>query len=112
MPVTVAGLRKLALSLPGVEEGTWYGTLGFRVGKKYFTRLREDGDSLVVPATFEERAEMMEAEPVTYYIADHYREGQYVLVRLSRVSREALRDLLAGAARKAGTNPTKRRVES
>ncbi len=42
--VTPAGfdrVRRLALALPGVAEGTFYGTPAFRVGRKYFTRLHD-----------------------------------------------------------------------
>jgi hypothetical protein len=35
-------------------------------------RLREDGESLLVGTTFDEREEMMAADPETYYITDHY----------------------------------------
>ena len=56
-------------------------------------RLKEDGESLVVGTTFEERAEMMAAEPDIYYITDHYLTAPWVLVRLSRVHPDALRDL-------------------
>jgi hypothetical protein len=55
----------------------------------------------VVGTTFEERAEMMEAEPETYYITDHYRNAPWVLVRLSKVHPHALRDLLGRALKLA-----------
>jgi hypothetical protein len=101
MPVTFDDVRKIALSLENVEEGTSYGTPAFKVGGKLLARLREDGDSLVVGTTFEEREEMMAAEPETYYITDHYRNYPWVLVRLSRVDPGALRDLLGRAWRLA-----------
>jgi hypothetical protein len=59
---------------------------------------------LVVATTFEEREEMMQADPETYYITDHYLKYPWVLVRLSRVSPEALRDLLNRALRLAPKN--------
>ena len=66
-------------------------------------RLREDGDSLVVVTTYEERTELLAADPETYYITDHYVGAPLVLVRLSCVSPDALRDLLKHAARLAPT---------
>lgn len=36
-------VRRLALALPGVEEGVSYGTPAFRVRGKLLARLREDG---------------------------------------------------------------------
>jgi hypothetical protein len=88
-----------------VEEGTSYGTPAFKTGGKLVARLKEDGDSLVVGTTFEERQEMLAADPETYYITDHYLKYPWVLVRLSRVSREALSDLLSRALRLASTAP-------
>ncbi len=103
MAVTFEDVRRIALSLGNVEEGTSYGTPAFKAKGKLLARLREDGDSLVVGTTFEERAEMMTAEPETFYITDHYLKYPWVLVRLSRVHADALRDLLARSLRLAST---------
>jgi hypothetical protein len=84
-----------------VVESTSYGTPAFKVGGKLLARLREDGETLVVGTTFEERAEMLTADPDTYYVTDHYLGYPWVLVRLSRVHPDALRDLLARALRLA-----------
>jgi hypothetical protein len=110
--VTFEQVRKIARALPNVEEGTSYGTPAFKTDGKLLARLKEDGDSLVVATTFEEREEMMEADPETYYITDHYLKYPWILVRLSRVSPDALRDLLARAVRLAPKNtrtPKRRR---
>jgi len=113
MAVTFEEVRRIALSLQNVEEGTSYGTAAFKVGGKLIARLREDGDSLVVGTTFQEREEMMAADPDTYYITDHYLKYPWILVRLSRAHSDALRDLLGRAWRLAlmtkGRTPGKRR---
>jgi hypothetical protein len=101
MAVTFEAVREFALSLEAVEEGTSYGTAAFKTGGALIARLREDGDSLVVRTSFEEREAMLEADPDTYYITDHYLNYEWVLVRLSRVHPEALRDLLRAAHRSA-----------
>jgi hypothetical protein len=101
MAVTFEDVRRIALTLEKVTEGTSYGTPAFKTGGKLIARLREDGESLVVGTTFEEREEMMAAEPETYYITDHYLNYPGVLVRLSRVHPDALRDLLGRAWRLA-----------
>ena len=110
MPLTFKDVRKIALSLKNVEEGTSYGTPAFKVGGKLLARLREDRESLVVGTTFEEREEMMAAEPETYYITDHYLKYPWVLVRLSRVHADALRDLLSRALRLASGKPRRASV--
>jgi hypothetical protein len=105
MPVTFKDVRKLALALQNVEESTSYGTPAFKVGGKLLARLKEDGVSLVVATTFEEREEMLAEDPETYYITDHYLKYPWVLVRLLRVSPDALRDLLNRALRLASKQP-------
>src|SRR5215471_1110321 len=95
-------VRKIGLALPDTEEGTSYGTPALKVRGKLFVRLRPDIDSLVLAMGFEERAELMAADPDTYFITDHYLNYPFVLVRLARVDSDALRDLLLGAWRFAG----------
>ena len=62
--------------------------------------------TLVVRASFEEREWLLDDAPETYYLTDYYRSYPLVLVRLSRIDRDALRDLLSVswrlAAAKAG----------
>jgi hypothetical protein len=94
MPQTFEDALRIASSIGKVERSTSYGTPAIKVGGKLIARLKEDGDSLVVGTTMEERAEMMAAEPDTYYITDHYLNYPWILVRLSRVHPDALRDLL------------------
>ncbi len=101
MPLSFEDALGIASSHGKVERSTSYGTPAIKVGGKLVARLKEDGDSLVVGTTFEERAEMMAAEPDTYYITDHYLNYPWILVRLSRVHPDALRDLLGRALRLA-----------
>lgn len=120
MAVTFENVRKIALAVDGVAEGTSYGTPAFKVGGKLVARLREDNESFVVGTTFEEREELMAAEPDIYFITDHYVKYPWVLVHLSRVHPDALRDLFGRAFRLASMTkrspsgrrskaPTKRR---
>jgi hypothetical protein len=97
--MTYDTVRKIALTFPHVEEGTSYGTPALKVKKKLFVRLKEDPDSIVLKMPFEQREALMAEEPETYYITEHYRNYEYMLVRLSRVSEDAIRDLLKVAYR-------------
>jgi hypothetical protein len=97
--ITLEQVRKIALSLENVEESTSYGTPAFKSGGRLLVRVKEDGDSLVMVTTFEEREEMLREDPDTYYITDHYLNYPLVLVRMSRVSADAMRDLLTRALR-------------
>jgi len=80
--------------MPGVEEGTSYGTLAFRVGGKLLARLYPDGKSVVLRVDFGEREILMEAEPETFYITEHYRNYPTMLARLANLHPDELRRLL------------------
>ena len=97
--MTFDDVRKIALALERVEESTSYGTPAFKVGGKLVARLREDGETLVVGMSRDQRAELLAADPETYYLTDHYLNYPWILVRLPRVHPDALRDLLIGAVR-------------
>jgi hypothetical protein len=99
--MTFDDVRKIALALDRVEESTSYGTPAFKVRGKLVARLREDGETLVVGMNFEQRAELLAADPDTYYLTDHYLNYPWILVRLQLVHPDALRDLLRGAVRLA-----------
>src|SRR5258708_24083902 len=94
-------VRKIGLALPGVEEGTAYGSPALEVRGKLLAcmavhRSAEPG-SLVIRVDFDDRAELLAADPDVYYVTDHYVGYNAVLVRLSRVNRDVLRDLLGMA---------------
>src|SRR2546423_228509 len=100
-PVTFDTVRQIAQTLPGAEESTSYGTPAFKVKGKLFARQHQDGESLVVRVDFEEREEMMSAAPDKFYITDHYLKYPWMLVQMSKVRPDELRDLLIGSWRRA-----------
>jgi hypothetical protein len=104
-PATWDTVREISLSLDDVAESTSYGTPAFKVRGALFVRLHQDFDSTIVVRTdFDQRDELLCADPETYYITDHYRNYQWVLVRLSHVHLDALRDLLRMAHRLASSS--------
>jgi hypothetical protein len=72
------------LALPGVEEGTSYGTPAFKVKKKFLLRLREP-DVLVLVCPIEEKEFLIENQPDIYFETDHYKGWPAVLIRLSKI---------------------------
>jgi hypothetical protein len=114
MPMTFEAVRKIALALDNVEEGTSYGTPAFKVRGALMARLRDDLGALVVRMSIEDRQELIAADPETYFITDHYMNYPWILVNLARVHPDAMRDLLraawrSAAAEKKGTRGTKGR---
>src|SRR6185295_5423422 len=96
-------VRKIGLALPDVEEGTAYGSPALKVRGQMFACLAAhksaEPGSLVIRIDFDQRDELIAADPQTYYLTDHYVDYPAMLIRLSRVNRDALRDLLIMAHR-------------
>ena len=83
------------MAWPEVEDGTSYGTPALKVRKKMLVRLKEDGDSLVMPSVpAEERDMLVESRPAMFYFTDHYRDYPIVLIRLSKAKRAVVEPLL------------------
>ncbi len=95
--ITFDTVRQLMLALPGVEEGTCWGTPAFRVRGKFLARLHEDGESLVLKCA--DRDPLLEAEPKTFYVTKHYLNYPYVLVRFARARPTMLGNLIEQAWR-------------
>jgi hypothetical protein len=88
-------IRRIALGWPEVEDGTSYGTPALKVRKKMLVRVKEDGDTLVMPGVPpEERDMLVERQPKLFFFTDHYRDHPMVLIRLSKAKRGAVEPLL------------------
>ena len=70
--LTCKAFVKRALNLPEVEESTSYGTPALKVKGKLLTRVWEDGETLVVRTTFEDRDHLMQSKPSVLLITVHY----------------------------------------
>jgi hypothetical protein len=93
--VTFDDVREFVLTWPEVEDGTSYGTPALKVRKKMLARLKEDGDSLVMPdMPIDERAMLVERQPKIFYFTDHYADYPIVLIRLSKAKRAIVEPLL------------------
>jgi hypothetical protein len=91
-------VREIGRALPGVEEGTTYGSPALKVHGQMFACIAihrsAEPDTLAIRMDFADRDELIAADPATYYLTDHYVDYPAVLVRLARVNRDALKDLL------------------
>src|SRR4051794_8427184 len=100
---TFETVRKIGLTLPGVVEGTMYGSPALKLDGRLVAciavhKSAEPG-SLVVRTDFDQRAGLLGEDPDTYYLTDHYINHPVVLVRLARIGTDQLRDLLTSARR-------------
>ena len=111
--LTFETVRAIGLTPPGVEEGTTYGSPALKVGGKMIACMAvhrsAEPNTLAVRLEFDQRDELLAADPETYYVTDHYVDYPSVLVRLTRVHRDALPDLLSMAHRFVTTRRPQRR---
>src|SRR4030095_15952044 len=115
-------VRELARALPDVEESTIHGATSLKVQGRLLTcpamHKSAEPNTLAVRIDFDQRAELIEADPSVYYVTDHYVNYPTVLVRLSRIDRNSLKNLLGIAWRSLGSQakttrsqrPSQRRV--
>jgi hypothetical protein len=101
--LTFDAVRQLGVALPGVVDGTAYGAPALKLRGKLVacvpTNKSAEANSLVVRIDPEHRAELLRQDPDVYYITDHYAPHATVLVRLSKITRADLAELLSDACR-------------
>jgi len=105
-------VRAVGLALPRVEAATKYdGSPVLKLDGCFMaglaTHRSAEPDTLVVRMGFDERELLLEDAPETYYVTDYYQRYPVVLVRLSRVDRGALSDLLSVSWRLTGLKSQK-----
>jgi len=106
-------VRAIGASLPDVEEATAYGGFCLKVRGKMFVcqamNKAAEPNTLAVRMDFAQRDALIEEDPGTYYLKEHYVDYPCVLVRLSRIHPDALRDVVHGAYRfVSATTPMRR----
>ena len=96
--MTIATAIKMGAALPDVEQTTSWGapTLKARGRMMACQAIHKSAEpnTLMVCLPIPERDELIAADPNTYYLKPHYENYPCVLVRLSRIQSDALRDLL------------------
>jgi hypothetical protein len=96
-------VETIGRTLPDVEVTTAWNTPALKVRGRMFVCLAShksaEPDTLVVMMDFAQRDALIEDDPKTYYLKEHYVGHPCVLVRLARVHPDALRDLVVTAHR-------------
>ncbi len=105
-------VRELGLALPDVAEGTTYGSPALKVRGRMFACMAihrsAEPDSLAIRMDFSRRDELIAADPNVFYLTPHYVDYPVVLVRLSKVHPDALKDLLLTGWRFESARGTRR----
>jgi hypothetical protein len=99
--LTFTAVEAIGRTLPDVELATMYGQPALKLRGRMLACIAShksaEPNSLVVMMNFADRDALLEEDPGTYYVKDHYVPYPCVVVRLSRIRHDALRDLIAGA---------------
>ena len=102
--VTFDDIRKLALALPDVEEGTFARTsTSFKIrGRHGFARFGapiagldtdDADDTLMIRIPQEQRNLLLSNAPDRFFITDHYSKGGCILTRLRTLNRTDLGEI-------------------
>jgi hypothetical protein len=92
---------EVARELGDVTEGSLHGVPSLKAGGRVLVcpalhKSAEPG-SLAVSISIAEREQLIATKPDTYYVTDHYIGYPMVLVRMARLNRKSLRELLTKA---------------
>jgi hypothetical protein len=101
--ISFTRVEAIGRTLPGVEVTTSWGSPSLKVRGKMFVCMAShksaEPNSLVVMIDFPDRDALLEDDPKTYYLKEHYVGYPCIVVRLARVQPDALHDLVIGAHR-------------
>jgi hypothetical protein len=103
--LTIEDVAVIALTFPGVEEGTSYGTRAWRVGKKFMMRAKEKMDDVLVVGVdnLDEKELLLEQAPDLYFTTDHYNGYPALLMRVNKMSRRELKAFIERCWRRTAT---------
>ncbi len=95
-------VRQIALSFPGVEEHLVFGRPTLRVSKKFLACIAKiDDDSLCLKMPdMMQRDILISSKPDVFYNTEHYADFGSILIRLSKVDPDELRDLFEDSWRR------------
>jgi hypothetical protein len=96
-------VRELALALPDVKENVTKLGTGWKVKGRLMAceaiHKSAESNSIMVRISTKERARLIKAQPDIYYLTDHYRPYDAILVRLAKSDEESLREILESSWR-------------
>src|SRR5215813_6148054 len=92
--LTFKSVESIGRTLPDVELTTTWGKPTLKVRGRMFVCIAShssaEPNTLVVMMDFADRDALIEEAPDVYYLKEHYQNYPCVLVRLSRVGKDAL----------------------
>jgi hypothetical protein len=95
-----ATVRRLALELPGAEERETWGEATFRVRNKIFVMLTDRERQAWVKNAHDEQQALVSMDPDTFFVPPYVGPSGWIGVRISKVDRDEMRELLVEAWRR------------
>jgi hypothetical protein len=96
-------VRTLALSLPGAEERETWGEATFRVRNKIFVMLTDRERQAWVKNGHDEQRALVAMDPETFFVPPYVGPSGWIGVRISKVDRQEMHELLIEAWRRTAT---------
>ena len=110
--ITWETVREIGLKLPNTTAGTAWRSPTLEVDGRRFAGIpvhkSAEPNSFAIHCDFADRDALIAEQPQIYYTAAHYENYPCVLVRLSRINRDAIEDLLRMAHRYVSSKPPRR----
>jgi hypothetical protein len=95
MSISEKDVQQIALSLPETTARPSYGTPAWWVRDKWFARIHEQGDVLVLWCADEgEKQALIAGEPGKFFTTSHYDGYRLVLVRFAAIDVDELTELV------------------
>jgi hypothetical protein len=104
---------RIVRKLPGTEESTSYGTPAIKVKGKLLSRLRSEAEgALALRCDLHDREMLLQVDPDSFFLTDHYRGYPWILIRLDKISTAALADVAVRAWKLAAPKTLVRKYEA
>jgi hypothetical protein len=88
-------VRKIALTFPGVvDDVSHYNTPSLKVGKKFMSRLHENGAFIAINLSVELREKYLDAYPDIFHLPEHYVNYSYICMWVNTASAELLKKIV------------------
>ena len=109
--MTFEDVRRIGLKLPGAEETRYYRMPALKVRDEVFvvrtSHPSAEPNSISVAVGFKRRDRLIAEKPAVFYLKPHYEAYPVVLVRLDRIDRVTLGQLLRTAYRAVASGKVK-----
>jgi hypothetical protein len=105
-------IREIAHALPGVVDGTSYGTPALKVGGKLIARMHQSIDCVVLRSDLLDREILMQSAPDVFFITDHYQNYPWILLRLGALDKRVLPELIERAWRLVASRTLVKKYDS